>query len=71
MDKREYISDEEVVIRANAAVKLALDKKKALGIPAVFYESETQNIYNVYPDGTRELIGKRKFAERYSERVKK
>ncbi|MBO7254240.1 MAG: hypothetical protein J6V36_02940 [Clostridia bacterium] len=71
MDKREYISDEQIVLRANAAVKLAIEKKKALGIPVVVYEPETQNIYNEYPDGTRKLIGKRKFAERYSERIKK
>ena len=71
MDNRDYISDEQVVKRAQAAVRLALEKKRATDAPIVVYDRETQNIYNIYPDGTKEVIRQRKTVGRYSERINK
>ncbi len=69
MKREEYITDEAVVKRANAAVKIELEKRKALDIPAVVYDPKTQTIYNENSDGTRVEIGKRMRKGRYSERV--
>ena len=33
MKQEEYISDKQVVKRANAAVKIELEKKKAMDVP--------------------------------------
>ncbi len=71
MKREDYITDEAVVKRVNAAVKIELEKKKALDIPAVVYDSKTQNIYHENSDGTRVKIGKRMRKGRYSERVAK
>ena len=69
MQREAYISDEKVVERANAAVKIELEKNKALGIPAVVYDRESQIIYRENEDGTRTEVGRRMRRERYSERV--
>lgn len=70
--KRNYIiSDEQVVKRANAAVKIELDKKKALDIPVAVFDRKTQKIYQKYSDGTKIEVGERIRKGRYSERVSK
>ncbi len=69
MKREEYISDETVVKRANAAVRIELEKNKALDIPIVVYDRETQIIYQEGSDGTRTEVGRRMRKERYSERV--
>lgn len=71
MRREEYISDEVVVKRANAAVRIELEKKRALDVPIVVYDRETQTIYHENNDGTRVEVGKRMRKERYSERVAK
>jgi hypothetical protein len=71
MNKEDYISDEQVVKRAQAAVKLAIERKKVTENPIVVYDRETQNIYNINSDGTREIVGQRRTVGRYSERFKK
>lgn len=71
MEREEYISDETVVKRANAAVKIELEKKKAMDIPIVVYDRKTQTIYHENNDGTRVEIGKRMWEGRYSERIAK
>ena len=71
MKREEYISDETVIKRANAAVRLELEKNKALGIPAVIYDRESQVIYRENEDGTRTEVGKRMRKGRYGERVSK
>ncbi|MCD7955631.1 MAG: hypothetical protein LUG93_07750 [Lachnospiraceae bacterium] len=70
MRREDYIPDESVVKRANAAVAIELEKKKAMDMPAVVYDSETKLIYHVYGDGTRVEIGKRLREGRFSERTK-
>ena len=71
MKREDYISDETVVKRANAAVRIELEKNKALGIPAVIYDRESQIIYRENEDGTRMEVGKRMRKGRYGERVSK
>ncbi|EET59629.1 hypothetical protein BRYFOR_08487 [Marvinbryantia formatexigens DSM 14469] len=71
MKREEYITDEAVVKRVNAAVKIELEKKKAMDIPAVVYDPKTQTIYHENSDGTRVEAGKRMRKGRYSERVAK
>lgn len=71
MKREEYISDDAVVKRANAAVKIELKKKKALDIPIVVYDRQTQTIYHESSDGTRVEIGTRMRKGRYSERIAK
>lgn len=69
MTRQEYISDEAVVRRANAAVRIELEKKRAMDIPVVTYDRETQKIYRENSDGTRTEVGKRMRKGRYSERI--
>ncbi|MCD7724548.1 MAG: hypothetical protein LUI12_03200 [Clostridiales bacterium] len=69
MRQKAYMSDETVVKRAKAAVKIELEKKKAMDIPAVVYDRKTQVIYHENSDGTRVEIGKRMRKGRYSERI--
>lgn len=71
MKREDYISDETVIKRANEAVRLELEKNKALGIPVVIYDRESQIIYRENDDGTRTEVGKRMRKERYSERISK
>lgn len=71
MKREEYISDSQVVKRANAAVKIELDKKKALDIPVAIFDRKTQTIYQMNSDGTKVAIGGRIRKGRYSERVSK
>jgi hypothetical protein len=71
MKREEYISDEQVVKRANAAVKIELEKKKAMDIPATVYDRKTQRIYELNSDGSKVEVGQRIREGRYSERISK
>lgn len=71
MKREDYIPDQTVVERVNAAVKIELEKKRVLDIPAVIYDRETEIIYFENSDGTRVEAGKRMRKGRYSERVGK
>ncbi len=71
MDRNDYISDEQVVIRANAAVQLALEKKKVIKAPIIVYNRSTGTICNMNEDGTLVEVGKRRTVGRYSERNRK
>lgn len=61
------ISDEVLMKRAHAAVRLALEKHKALGVPSAVYDRKDKMIYALNPDGTRTPIAKRSREGRYSE----
>ena len=65
MKREDYISDETVIKRANEAVRIELEKNRALGIPVVVYDRESQIIYR------ENEVGKRMRKERYSERISK
>ena len=63
----DYITDEMVVKRAQAAVELELKKRFAMDLPISVYDRETGNIYYEYNDGRRELVAKGSKRGRYSE----
>ena len=69
MKAKDYISDAQVVKRAKAAVKIELEKKKALDISVAVFDRKTQKIYKKNSDGTTIEVGERIRKERYSERV--
>lgn len=71
MKREDYISDEMVVKRVNEAVRIELEKKRALDVPIVTYDRETQIIYQENSDGTRVEVGRRMRKGRYSERIAK
>ena len=71
MERDKYISDDAVVKRANEAVRIELEKQKAMDIPVVVYDREKQIIYQENSDGTRIEAGKRLRKGRYSERIAK
>ena len=71
MERDKYISDEAVVKRANEAVRIEIEKKRAMDIPVIVYDREKQIIYQENSDGTRVEAGKRLRKGRYSERVAK
>ncbi len=56
MERSEYITDQEVVERAAAAVRIAIERKKILKVPYVAYDSDTQKIYQYNPDGSKTVI---------------
>ncbi len=70
MAQDKYISDEQVVKRANCAVKIVLEKKRALDVPVVAYDRETQSICIIAEDGSKTPICGRYNHGRYSERAK-
>ena len=53
------ISDKEVVERVKSAVKIDIEKKKAMNVPVAVYDTETGNVYAEYNDGTKILMGSR------------
>ena len=69
MRREEYISDEMVVKRVNEAVRIELEKKRALDVPIVRYDRETQIIYQENSDGSKVEVGRRMRRGRSSERV--
>ena len=71
MSREEYITDEQVVQRASEAVRIELEKKKAMDISVALFDRETQEIYEQKSDGTRVVVGKPLRKGRYSERIAK
>lgn len=69
--RQDYITDEQVVKRANAAVELEIQKLKALGAPVIVYDKKKQVVVRRNSDGTEIEVGKRLRRGRYSERVEK
>ena len=71
MKREEYITDSQVVKRAKAAVKLEIQKQKALDNPIVVYDAKTGIVFQEKSDGSRIAVGKRMRKGRYSERITK
>ena len=67
----DYITDEQVVKRANAAVGLEIEKLKAMGAPVIIYDRKKQVVVSRNNDGTETEVGKRLRKGSYSERIKK
>lgn len=68
MKREEYITDAQVVKRANAAVRLELEKKKAMDVPVAIYDRKKKEIYRISADGTK-IVVKTIRKGRYSERI--
>lgn len=67
----DYITDEQVVKRANAAVGLEIEKLKAMGAPVIIYDRKKQVVVRRNNDGTEIEVGKRLRKGNYSERIEK
>ena len=67
--KNNYITDEQVVKRAKAAVELEIQKLKAMDIPVVVYDRKRQVVVSRNSDGTEVEVGKPLRKGHYSERV--
>ncbi len=61
------ITDDMVVQRVRAAVKIALEKNKAMGVPSIVYDRKTQKIYELRADGTRVPVAERALKGRYGD----
>ena len=67
----DYVTDEQVVKRANAAVGLEIEKLKAMGAPVIIYDRKKQVVVRRNNDGTEIEVGKRLRKGNYSERIEK
>ena len=67
----DYITDEQVVKRANAAVGLEIEKLKAMGAPVLIYDRKKQVVVRRNNEGTETEVGKRLRKGNYSERIEK
>ena len=63
------ISDADVVKRIKSAVKIDIEKKRAMNAPIAVFDAETGNVYAEYSDGRRILMGSRIKRGSYSERA--
>lgn len=57
MERNKYITDKQVVRRAKAAVRLAIEKKKVTGAPIVSYDCKSNKIYKINEDGSKTVLG--------------
>ena len=46
------ISDEELTIRFNEAIRLENEYSRVKGVPVVRYDAERKQVYFINPDGT-------------------
>ncbi len=73
MSKNEYeydttqITDADVVKRIQNAVKIDIDRRKAMNAPIAVYDPDTGNVYAEYGDGKRILMGSKIKRGSYSE----
>ena len=68
MARTDYITDKQVVKRAQAAVKLELEKNMALDAPIAVYDRERKVIIVKNSDGSEVEVENRLRRGRYSER---
>ncbi len=61
------ITDADAVKRIRTAVKINIEKRKAMNAPVAVYDPETGNVYAEYSDGKKFLIGNRIKRGSYSE----
>ena len=69
--EKNYITDEQVVKRANAAVELEIEKLKVLDAPIIVYDRKKQVIVRRNSDGTEVEVGRRLTKGHISERDEK
>ena len=71
MKTGKYISDEAVQKRAVAAVKIELEKKKAMDMPITIYDRQSGKVYLENSDGSTSETRTVSKRGRYSERISK
>lgn len=69
--REDYITDEQVVKRANAAIKLEIERLTAMDAPVIVYDRKKQVVIQRNSDGTEIEVGQRLRKGHYSERVAK
>lgn len=52
----QILTDDMIVKRAKAAVRLAIEKNKALGVPSVVFDAATNTMYEICSDGTKKVM---------------
>ncbi len=65
------ITDADVVKRVKTAIKIDIEKRKAMQAPVAVYDHETGSVYAEYSDGTRILMGSKIKRGSYGERNEK
>ncbi|MEY8403888.1 hypothetical protein AALA54_11200 [Oscillospiraceae bacterium 44-34] len=66
----DQIPDDSILVKnARLAVKLELQKKRALGQPIAKFDPKTKEIYMEHPDGSITPMGSVEEQGRYSERL--
>lgn len=51
------ITDADVVKRIKSAIKIDIEKRKAMNAPIAVYDPETGNVYAEYSDGKKIFMG--------------
>lgn len=68
-DNYSELPDEVLNERVDAAVRLALEKHRVLGVPSIIYDRKEQMIYEVHSDGMRVPLARKSRKGRYSEQT--
>ncbi|MBQ8004447.1 MAG: hypothetical protein IJ299_05075 [Oscillospiraceae bacterium] len=63
------ITDADVVKRVKSAVKIDIEKKKAMNAPVAVFDAKDGKVYAEYSDGRRILMGNRIKRGNYGDHV--
>lgn len=63
------ITDADVVKRVKSAVKIDIEKKKAMNAPIAVFDAKSGNVYAEYSDGRRVLMGSKIKRGNYGEQT--
>ena len=58
VEKNDQMTDEQEVERAQAAVRMELEKRRLLGQPIAYFDDQRNKIICEYPDGRIEEVDK-------------
>ncbi len=75
MNKRDIIAkvtitDAEMDKRVKTAVKLAIDRQEAMGVPVARYDRKNGYLYTIDQNGNRQIVRLISDRRRYSERLR-
>lgn len=68
--RNDNITDAESVKRVKSAVRLEIEKKRAMDMPIAVYDAESGTVYAAYKDGHKVPMSSRLRKGRYSEQAK-
>ncbi len=66
---QDQMEDRETNRRISKAIQLDIEKRKVMNKPIAVYDKDSGEVYALYNDGKKEVMGKVK-RKRYSERKK-